>query len=615
MATSHTTMPAAGDPGVPGAVAGIPHLLAPKTLALRRRFTAAATLARTIVLGAAGLLFYALLFAVLLRLLLYFRAAAGLGEVLAGKLLGLILLGFLSILVLSNVVTALSSFFLAHDLELIVAAPADGVRVYLARLTETITHSSWMVVLVLVPVLAAYGVVYHGGWLFAGVSVLALVSYIVIPGVLGAAITLVLVNVFPARRARDLLALAGLFGAAAVIVVIRLIRPEQLARPEGFRSLVDFIALLDTPRSAWLPSEWAAQALLAALPERAASAALAAAPALPAAGAIAGSWWTRVLATAFPAGVPDLFPLLLLVSTAAAMLVLGAWLHERLYREGFSRAQEGAELRSADAPRRPRLERVLARAGLDPRARALVAKDVRSFFRDTTQWSQLVLLAVLVAVYVYNVKVLPLYTGEKVGFFLVNVIAFLNLGLAGFVLAAVAARFLFPAVSLEGRTLWLLRSSPIELRRLLWTKFWVGLTPLLLLALALTAATNWVLNVGPFMMVLSLASIAVITFSVAALALGFGALFPQFDTDNAAEISTGFGGFLFMMVTTGYLGLVISAEAWPVYALLRARLSGHAAPASVAFAVVGGLGFALLVSAGAVLVPLRLAVRRVGEME
>ena len=241
-------------------------------------------------------------------------------------------------------------------------------------------------------------------------------------------------------------------------------------------------------------------------------------------------------------------------------------------------------------------------------------KDVRSFFRDTTQWSQLVLLAVLVAVYVYNIKVLPLYTGEKVGFFLVNLIAFLNLGLAGFVLAAVAARFLFPAISLEGRTLWLLRSSPLELRRLLWTKFWVGVTPLLLLAVALTAATNWVLAVGPFMMVLSLASIIGITFTIAALALAFGALFPQFDTDNAAEISTGFGGFLFMMVTTAYLGVFICAEAWPVYAFLRGRLAGQPLEGR-GLLVAGGLAFAFLLSLIAIAVPLRLAVRKVGELE
>ena len=76
-----------------------------------------------------------------------------------------------------------------------------------------------------------------------------------VPEVLGAALTLVLVNVFPARRARDLLALLALFGAAGLVVLFRLLRPEQLMRPEGFRDLVDFVAALETPQSIWLPSE------------------------------------------------------------------------------------------------------------------------------------------------------------------------------------------------------------------------------------------------------------------------------------------------------------------------------------------------------------------------
>jgi len=41
-------------------------------------------------------------------------------------------------------------------------------------------------------------------------------------------------------------------------------------------------------------------------------------------------------------------------------------------------------------------------------------KDIRLFFRDTTQWSQLILLAVLVVVYLFNVKALPLFSGEQI---------------------------------------------------------------------------------------------------------------------------------------------------------------------------------------------------------
>ena len=99
------------------------------------------------------------------------RGVEEVGPLLASKLLALGLLVFLGILLLSNLIAALSSFFLSRDLPWIRAAPADWLSVYLSRLTETVVSSSWMVVLMLVPMLAAYERVYEGGWAFVGLSV------------------------------------------------------------------------------------------------------------------------------------------------------------------------------------------------------------------------------------------------------------------------------------------------------------------------------------------------------------------------------------------------------------------------------------------------------------
>ena len=105
-----------------------------------------------------------------------------------------------------------------------------------------------------------------------------------------------------------------------------------------------------------------------------------------------------------------------------------------------------------------------------------------------------------------------------------TLLVFLNQGLAGFVLAAIAARFIFPAVSLEGKQMWLLRSSPLDLRALLWSKYWTGTLPLLVLAIGITAGTNLLLRASAFMMALSLGTVVLLTFAIASLALAFGAL-------------------------------------------------------------------------------------------
>jgi ABC-2 type transport system permease protein len=244
----------------------------------------------------------------------------------------------------------------------------------------------------------------------------------------------------------------------------------------------------------------------------------------------------------------------------------------------------------------------------------LVAKEIRVFFRDTTQWSQLILLGVLVAVYVYNITVLPLYTGERVSFFLINVVSFLNLGLAGFVVAAIAARFVFPAMSLEGRMMWLLRSSPLDVRTLFWAKYWVGTVPLLLVALPLIVVTNLVLHASPFVLTLTTITMVGVTCGLTALALGFGALYPNYETENVAEIPTSFGGLLFMMAAVTYLAGVIVLEAWPVYLFLASRFREGEAAVSVTPLVLGVVGAAAL-TVLAIAVPLWAGMRKVRALE
>ncbi|HEY5086488.1 MAG TPA: hypothetical protein VII66_03930, partial [Gemmatimonadaceae bacterium] len=347
---------------------------------------------------------------------------------------------------------------------------------------------------------------------------------------------------------------------------------ERLARPEGFRSLVDFLAILRTPTSPWLPSDWVQTGVLG---------------------------WLRY--------EPDMLPFYLLWSTAAALIVVGALLHSALYARGFSKSQEGAG-------------RVTARSHvnvsgfariLPATRRELVLKELRVFFRDTTQWSQLILLVVLVVVYVFNIRFLPL-RGEGITFFLANIIPFLNLVLAGFVIASIAARFIFPSVSLEGRTWWLLKASPLSMRDLLWAKFWVGTLPLLVLALAIVFTTDVLLQVSQFMTAVSVGTITLLTFAIAGLAIGAGTIFPQFETENAAQIPTSFGGLIFMMTAVSLIGAVIVLEARPVYVYLSASAFGTPVDPTEMFI---GFTSAALLCIVATLVPIRVAVKRLIALE
>ena len=202
-----------------------------------------------------------------------------------------------------------------------------------------------------------------------------------------------------------------------------------------------------------------------------------------------------------------------------------------------------------------------------------MVKDIKTFLRDSTQWSQLFLLIALIVVYLYNFKVLPLDRSPLPTATLKTVVSFANLGLAGFVLSAVAMRFAFPAVSLEGKAFWILQTAPISLRTLLWSKLWLNLVPLLILGELLVFLTNLLLQVPSWMMMLSLATVFLMTFGITAICVGVGALYPKFAFDHAAEIPTSFGGAICMIVSIAFIGIAVAIEAWPIYLLAMRGLS------------------------------------------
>ncbi|HEY6997904.1 MAG TPA: hypothetical protein VH851_08250, partial [Candidatus Binatia bacterium] len=245
---------------------------------------------------------------------------------------------------------------------------------------------------------------------------------------------------------------------------------------------------------------------------------------------------------------------------------------------------------------------------------AIMIKDIKTFMRDTTQWSQLFLLLALIVVYLYNFKVLPLERSPMPAGILRIVVSFANLALAGFVLSAVAVRFAFPAVSLEGRAFWILQSAPVSLRALVWSKFWLVFVPLLLLGELLIFLSNLLLHVPSWMMAISLVTIFLMTFGITAIGIGLGALYPNFNYENAAEIPTSFGGAIAMILSVAFIAVAVIIEAWPVYQLTIASLRYARIAAPTAGVLAPTLIAVALLTAAVVIVSLRIGIKRLEQL-
>jgi ABC-2 type transport system permease protein len=308
------------------------------------------------------------------------------GDYLLRLGLSWLFLTFLAFLAFSGVVTALSTFFLADDLRLLLTAPIPAGRLFLARFVRTLGQASWMVIMFLTPVLLGVGAARCAPPAYYASAILIVAPFAMIPVAAGTGATLMLVNVLPARRARDVLMLVGLGFAAALVLILRFIQPERLMRVESLPDVADFFATLQSPVTPLLPSFWAGESLFAALH-----------------------------------GGLDLLHGAALWTTALAGVVVLSAADRRWHFAGYSRSQESPKARVAALRI---VDRVAYALPLSIVRRQLLIKDVKVFLRDVSQWLQLLPLFALVLLYLYNFRTLDLERIPYMSGFLKNVYAF-----------------------------------------------------------------------------------------------------------------------------------------------------------------------------------------------
>jgi ABC-2 type transport system permease protein len=432
------------------------------------------------------------------------------------------------------------------------------------------------------PVFLSYGIIYQQSFSYYLLLILSIIPFFVICGTIGIGVAIGLVKIFPAKRLKNVLFIISLLFIIIAYFMFRFLKPERLVDPDNFFTVIDYLSALEAPTSAFLPSQWVTDVLSGMLFDNA-----------------AGSTH---------------FNMLLLWSTALAFIVMLGWLFNAVFYDSWNKTQEGSTAAISTNRIFNKVFNFML-APLPSSARSIVEKDIRVFFRDTSQWSQLFILFAIIVIYLYNISVLPMDKNPMPTLYLQNIISFINLGLAGFVISAVAVRFAYPAVSLEGDSFWIIKSSPIGLKGFLWCKFWINFIFLVIMSEILIVFTNYLLKVDTMMMVVSIVTIFLMTLGITSLGIGCGAMYPRFKVENIAQIPTGFGGLLFMILSMLFIGLIIVLEARPVYYFMMSDFSNTPVSASNWINIAIHFGLVLIINILVFIIPMKIGLKKLSEFE
>lgn len=520
----------------------------------------------------------------------------GLGGLLVERLLFLLFAFLFGLLLISNLVVAYTNLFRNRETAFLLTLPVPRQTVFQWKLIESTLVASWAFVFLVAPLLAAYGLVNRVDWHFYPMVVVLVALFIVLPGVTGCWLALQIAR-FLDRRAFQLLLLGTL--AVTVGLLVFKFRPEPVtdeALETRVLSVID--RLLDNTRFAQfplLPSYWLS-ASVQNWSEGATRTALFFAAVLLSYVLFFGFIAATRLGEAF-------YEASSIVQGRGSMFSRWSW---------FQRLQ-GRRRRVQPLPvllrRRDWLEALLGwRGWLAPDVRALVAKDLRMFWRDTTQWGQALMLFGLLTVYIINLRH---FTRQLDSPFWISLVSYLNLGACALNLATLTTRFVFPQFSLDGKRVWVVGLAPIGLVRVVRLKFWLATVTTLAITLGLILLSCSMLGLDAAHSIFFAAAIVVMTFTLNAIATGLGALYPNFKETNPAKIVSGFGGTFCLVLSFIYIvgSVVLLAVASPWG--WRPDSFDDFAPAKAAFSWT----VFVLVSVLAGWLPLRLGLRKVATTE
>ncbi|HEV7571947.1 MAG TPA: hypothetical protein VGQ21_10670 [Thermoanaerobaculia bacterium] len=449
------------------------------------------------------------------------------------NLLALVFLAAVVMLFSSAMTAAIGAFFSDLDLDIFHAAPLSKTRIVISRWAKTFAQSATMVYLFIAPMFVAFAQRYHTPARLYPIALVSLALLLAIPVTLGTLLILVLVRFFPIQRVSQIVATIAIIVLTVAVIAFRMSRPERLFATINTDDVTRVLRAVELPSLDRYPGTALADSMVAMANGHPATV-------LP----------PRIAVTAFA-----LFAAFLLIA-------------RRIYYPAFVRARESMAPAALGAAGLTNfVDRLLK--PFSPPTRAMIGKEVRTLTRDVAQWSQLFLFIALLFLYLYNIRMLPLGGDARA-----TIVAYANLGMAGFVVAAICLRFAYPSISSEGKAFWMLQSAPVSYRRLLIVKVLVYGAPLTILSILLTTFADVLLDANRVVWTFTLIGASMLGVTLVSMGVGLGALAPDFNAENPLQVGLSLGGFAYMGAALAYVGGIMMLMTKPVTRYFFARFFG-----------------------------------------
>ena len=459
-----------------------------------------------------------------------------LGELLPPSLINIIFYVFFFLLIFSSTVSAIGSLFTAESVDIFLAAPIAPWRLFLGKVIEITIETGFMFLVICLPIGLAYSVTFGLGASFLLSSAAATIPLLISTTAIGIVFGTVFSRISSYIWHRGYIFLIALIGAFIwgsnrildSLVGLKMNRGSSVI-------IAQTLGLFDNPNPLWLPSRWTAD----------------------------------IVNSAFSTPSPFVrSEIALLISSSAGLLALAFLVFDRLFfavRSAAAAQRRVEEDRSSIGSNKADIahrffDSLCEAAKVDQQRKAIIVKDLCCLIRDRGQALQMLFYLGFVAIYSVLFRFMNAAFSIP-GFYSqlswASCLAGINILFAGFIITALMNRLVYPSVSLEGKSLWLLLVAPIEIEQLIRAKFWCWLPFTLAVTVSLLYVGLAAIGFSITTAVLSTVIGCALSIGIAALSISIGATYARFEWESPNQISAGLGtlslllkNLLLVLITT-----------------------------------------------------------------
>jgi ABC-2 type transport system permease protein len=436
------------------------------------------------------------------------------------RLMALAFFVFFAIISVANVLVAFATVFRNIEAEFLHTLPIKPVEIFLARFLDSFLYSSALMLILVLAAVSGYGAFFKDPVTAILGVLLSILPLILSAACLGAIVLLLALKLSKEISIKTAVVVLSLIYAGGTYMYIRFNNPFTLFTEvmKYYPHIDQYLGALDPKADYLVPSFWSANFFYFA-----------------ATGNVAGA----VLSALIVCGIAALL-FVLMLRLAGKYYQEAYWIaRHKLFERKAARSGEGFGVT----------------AGKRARPVSLLKRDFLLFVREPSQTFHFAVMVILIGVFLFNLFEMKIYLPDT---FIVSAAFTLIFAFNSFLIVAFAVRFVYPMISLEGESVWFLRSSPMKPERLFYSKLVPGVAVLSAIGIVLGYAAP-----SPFKNFRGLVPESVL-YGLAggiifpSVAMVFGGAFVDYTEKNPVRVASSHGATVSLLISLGVMVILSS---------------------------------------------------------